>query len=68
MLHTTIFQLVSIWAELEAAMRGEHHYGGHTMELYAYRLTERNPFIESGNTRLANPDKQTKTFIVLKIS
>jgi hypothetical protein len=39
----SVDQALSVWAELEDAYRGDHSYGGHTAEIYAYRLMPMSP-------------------------
>ena len=42
-MYCSIHQAVGIWDELRDAMEGKHHYGGHTAEIYAYRLMPNRP-------------------------
>jgi len=46
----TIRQAVSVWSDLERAYMGVNGYGGHTAEIYAYRLQTRNPSAEATST------------------
>jgi len=39
-------QALSVWSDLEAALRGEHGYGGHVAEIYVYRLMPRSPAVD----------------------
>lgn len=36
-------QALEVWADLEDALRGEHGFGGHVAEIYAYRLVGHSP-------------------------
>ena len=45
MTNISIRQALSVWSELEQAMRGEHGFGGHTAEVYGYRLSPCSPLL-----------------------
>jgi len=50
MVDLTIRQAVHVWSELQDAYRGINGYGGHTAEIYAYRLQQRDPTAEATST------------------
>lgn len=39
----SMVQALSIWSDLEAALRGESGFGGHVTEIYVYRLQPNCP-------------------------
>ena len=43
MLHLSIAQALSVWTDLELALAGRHGFGGHTAEIYLYRLMPYDP-------------------------
>lgn len=43
-------QAISVWADLEDAYHGTHGYGGHTAEIYAYRLGVLTTRVALGDT------------------
>lgn len=42
-------RVIGVWADLEDAYRGEHGYGGHVAEIYAFRLAVLTPIVASGS-------------------
>ena len=57
MSHMSIPQALDVWHDLELARRGEHGFGGHTAEIYAYRLAAESPALagESIYKTLSDP-------------
>ena len=43
MLHLSIAQALCVWTDLELALAGRHGFGGHTAEIYLYRLMPYDP-------------------------
>ncbi len=41
--HISTVQALSVWAELEAAYRGDNGFGGNTAEIYVYTLMQNQP-------------------------
>lgn len=39
--------LLSLWSELEQCYYGDNGYGGHTAEIYAYRLMQHSPLLDA---------------------
>lgn len=54
MLELTMKQALGVWSELESAFFGKNGFGGHTAEIYAYRLQPLNPIAV-----FANPESKT---------
>lgn len=54
MFSMSVPQALSIWSELEDALRGEHGFGGHVAEIYVYRASMASPSNNVEQTRLAN--------------
>lgn len=54
-------QLVDIWTELTKAYFGRNSYGGHTAEIYGYRISQYDPCAEHGpkNGEAASTLEQT---------
>lgn len=53
-------QLLSVWHELQAARQGSNGYGGHTAEIYAFRLTQLSPtaLLASGESELGRQARE----------
>jgi hypothetical protein len=57
MIRLSMAQALSLWTDLEAALRGEAAFGGHVAELYVYRcmsMTPRDMFRDAHAVRAAN--------------
>jgi|GEM_PF-2504515 len=42
----SMVQALSLWTDLEDALRGTHGFGGNVAEIYVYRLMSRCPLVE----------------------
>lgn len=65
MLTCSIEGMLDLWLDFWLAREGDHHYGGHVAEIYAYRLT---PYSPSIHAKHAEPDKLDKHFHNSKVA
>lgn len=49
-------ELMKLWGDLVEALHGQNGYGGHTAEIYAYRLTAYNPMAHGEGLRAETRD------------
>lgn len=65
MLNCSIEGMLDLWIDFWLAREGDHHYGGHTAEIYAYRL---EPYSPSLHREGMKPDKLDKFFHYSKVA
>jgi hypothetical protein len=49
MFNVSLSRVLGVWDELHLALRGENGFGGDTAEIYAYRLSDRDPMYHEKN-------------------